>query len=236
VIHELLFRVETDQGRFWVGAAVPAGTTDFSRAQVFFHPTVIQAGDVIAADADYPEFKGGWSGSLQRYVPMQGCQLAGAGRLLPLLVPFTTMAALGNSASNMFSSHPVEVLNAVIAAIPDAIGVHGLPAPELAAIGVSSFSSGITAMRLFLQALVSSGLIKEITDFDSPFIVSEPKALTTLPGAVSRCYTQVAISNPPSGWLTLSPSSFSQITAFTTPHAIIGFMAYYSAMLTSAIV
>jgi hypothetical protein len=29
-----------DGAVFWVGAAVPFGTTDFTKIQVFFHPTV----------------------------------------------------------------------------------------------------------------------------------------------------------------------------------------------------
>ena len=40
IISELLFKVQKDSSIFWVGAAVPLGTFDFTRTQVFFHPTV----------------------------------------------------------------------------------------------------------------------------------------------------------------------------------------------------
>lgn len=93
-IHELLFQVTKNGTVFWVGVAVPLGTTDFTRIQVFFHPTVVQAGVVHARDADYPAFTGGWSSSLQRYIALEGGQLAASSQV-PMLVPFTTMAALG---------------------------------------------------------------------------------------------------------------------------------------------
>ena len=37
-IREFRFEVEKPNGKFWVGVAVPDGTTDFQRAHVFFHP------------------------------------------------------------------------------------------------------------------------------------------------------------------------------------------------------
>jgi hypothetical protein len=77
-IREFLFEMNKDGQTYWIGAAVPQGTSDFSKVQVFFHPTVVQNGVVHAADSDYRAFVGGWSGSLQRYVAMQGGQLAGA--------------------------------------------------------------------------------------------------------------------------------------------------------------
>jgi hypothetical protein len=58
-IHELLFKVTKNGAVFWVGAAVPLGTTDFTKIQVFFHPTVVQGNDVHARDVDYPNFTGG---------------------------------------------------------------------------------------------------------------------------------------------------------------------------------
>ena len=235
-LHEFLFQVQKGSSIFWVGAAVPFGTVDFTRAQVYFHPTVVQAGTVHAADTDYQDFKGGWSGSIQRYVAMEGGQLAGA-RLMPLLVPFTTMAALNHTPDvNMFSDRPLETLQSVMDAIQDELLPMAMEYQQLAAIGVSSFSSGISAMRLFITDLSPSGLIKEVTDFDSPFIINEPKALTPCPGATSRCYTQHVVSNPVPGWVNLPAANFSLITAFQgNVHACIGFMMYYTAMLASVI-
>lgn len=240
-IHELLFKVVKDGAVFWVGAAVPFGTIDFAKIQVFFHPTVQQRqpnGEVIvhAREADYPAFTGGWSNSIQRYIAMEGGQLA-ASRKLPMLVPFTTMAALGGGTHNIFSVDPVETLSHITAAIQktfDPLGI--LPPPPLTAVGVASFSSGISAMKIFISAIASSGLIKEIVDFDSPFISGTIPALVTSPGAVSSCYSQVPHPNSPPGYKFLPAGSFAKLTSFNhNPHACIGWMTYYTAMISSVI-
>ena len=236
IIQEFLFKVEKGASIFWIGAAVPLGTVDFTRVQIFFHPTVVQAGTVHAADADYPAFGGGWSRSIQRYVAMEGGQLAGA-RLLPLLVPFTTMGALSDPAKNMFSVEPIEALNAVLTAIQAEVSLFPMGDVGLERVGVSSFSSGIGAMRKFIDAMKPTGTVQEVTDFDSPFIIAEPKVLTSSSGAVSRCYTQFPLPNPPIGWVYLAPNSFSQLSSFNrNPHSCIGWMMYFTAMLSSSIV
>ena len=156
---------------------------------------------------------------------------------MPLLVPFTTMRALDKRAHNMFSDRPVETLNAVVAAIQREL-VSGTGATQvLAEVGVSSFSSGIRALKLFLRDMSPSGLVKEIIDFDSPWIVTLPKALTRSPGAVSKCYTQVVRTNPPAGWANMPAKRFAAINSYREQgvHNQIGWMAYYMAMLTSVI-
>lgn len=239
-IHNLLFKVTRDGAVFWVGAAVPFGTTDFTKIQVFFHPTVVQGRPpnqvVHARDADYPAFTGGWSGSLQRYVAMEGGQLAGA-RQVAMLVPFTTMAALGGGAANMFTTDPVATLSFITAEIQATFDpLRLLPPPQLRAVGVASFSSGIKATRMFINAMRPSGLVREVIDFDSPFIIGEPAELTLSPGAMSSCYTQTPRSNPPPGYRFLPASNFAHLTSFNhNPHACIGFMMYHTAMLTSVI-
>ncbi|GAB7035770.1 hypothetical protein AB0G35_15335 [Streptomyces sp. NPDC021749] len=245
-IHEFLFKVTKDNRVFWVGVAVPFGTIDFSRIQVFFHPTVVQLRPppqppvIHAAEADYPTFTGGWSGRLQRYVALQGGQLASV-RRVPLLVPFTTMAALGvDPQQNMFSIDPVATLSNITAATQAAL-LPFLPPPNLTDVGVTSFSSGIQAMRKFIAAMKPSGFIREVIDFDSPFITTEPAELTPSPGAVSSCYTQRARQNPPSGYRFMPADSFSHVPSHPDPdpgthaHACIGFMMYHTAMITSSI-
>ncbi len=239
-IHNLLFKVTKDNAVFWVGAAVPLGTTDFTKVQVFFHPTVQQGFppnvEVHAREADYPTFTGGWSGTMQRYVAMEGGQIAGA-RQVAMLVPFTTMAALQGGAANMFTTDPVATLSHITAAIQSTFDPLGfLPPPFLTDVGVASFSSGIGAMKLFINAMRPSGLVREVIDFDSPFIIGNPAELTTSPGAVSSCYTQTPRANPPAGYKFLPPSSFAQLTSFGhDPHSCIGWMMYRTAMLTSVI-
>jgi hypothetical protein len=241
-IHELLFKVTKDGAVFWVGAAVPFGTTDFTRIQVFFHPTVQQRqpnGEVIvrAKEEEYPSFTGGWSNTIQQYIAREGGQLA-ASRLLPMLVPFTTMAALGGGTHNMFTADPVATLSHITAAIQKMFDPLGLfSPPPLTALGVASYSSGIHAMRMFINAMRPSGLVREVIDFDSPFIFGQPAALTTSPGAVSSCYTQKFLANPPQGYKFLPVSSFENLTSFNhDPHICIGWMMYYTAMITSVIV
>jgi hypothetical protein len=242
-IHEFLFEVTKDGTVFWVGAAVPLGTTDFTRTQMYFHPMVVQPDGVHARDEDYRGFTGGWSGTMQRYVAMEGGQLAGA-RLMPLLVPFTTMGALSNPALNMFSHDPVDTLNAIMAEIQNRV-IPVLGAPSLSQVGVSSFSSGLTALKLFLSAVSSSGLVKEVIDFDSPFIVGNPRTLLPSPplppGAVAKCYSQMAPSSPQAGYVHIPTASFAGISSYPSArpdshaHACIGFMTYWPAMLTSVI-
>jgi hypothetical protein len=196
-LHEFLFEIRKSGAVFWMGAAVPENTTDFSRAQVFFHPTVRQVRDVIAADEDYADFKGGWSrltqpvGSIQRYVALEGVQVATAGLKMPMLVPFTTMAALNKASANMFSDRPVETIVAVLEAIQNLLSGQTSQKLTLAKVGAASFSSGIHALKLFLTAMRPSGLVKEVIDLDSPVIAGNPHALTRSPGAASRCFTQV---------------------------------------------
>lgn len=243
-IREFLFEMRKDGTVYWIGAAVPQGTSDFSKVQVFFHPTVVQNQGkglpplVHAAEGDYPAFRGGWSRSLQRYVAMQGGQLAGA-RQTPLIVPFMTMAAFtGRAPAYMFATRPTETLNAIMTAVRDA-AVPSMPDPvQVSRIGVSSFSSGIGAMRLFIQTFGGNGLIAETTDFDSPFITVELKVITRSPGAVGRVFSQVAPRHPQVGWLTMPAPSFRNITTFRPkgPHAQIGWMTFFMASLTSVIV
>lgn len=235
-IREFLFEMRKDGAVYWVGVAVPDGATDFTKAQVFFHPTVINGGVVHAADKDYPTFTGGWSRSLQRYVAMQGGQLAGA-RKTPLVVPFMTMAAnAGKAPAYMFATRPLETLQAILSAAQKAVTGASTPAP-LAQIGVSSFSSGIGAMKLFIKTFSSSGLIVETTDFDGPFIRGTPRAITTAPGATGRVISQVAPPSPNSGWMTLHGWKFKNVAAFRKKgvHAQIGWMTFFLFAMMSVI-
>ena len=236
-IREFLFEMTKDGHVYWIGAAVPAGTSDFSKVQVFFHPTVKQNGVVHVREEDYPTFTGGWSGSLQRYVAMQGGQLAGA-RKTALIVPFMTMAAYsGRAPAYMFATTPLDTLNAIMTAVRDAVTPAGGAPINVAKIGVSSFSSGIGAMRLFIGSYGWSGLIAETTDFDSPFIKAEPKVMTRAPGAVGRVFSQQAPVHRELGWVTMPEASFRNIVTYREkhPHAQIGWMMFFTASMGSVI-
>jgi hypothetical protein len=237
-INEFLFEMRKDGAIYWIGAAVPQGTSDFSKVQVFFHPTVVQGGVVHAREIDYPTFSGGWSGSLQRYVAMQGGQLAGV-RQTTLIVPFMTMAAFtGQAPAYMFATRPIETLNAIMMAVRDETVPSAGDPVNVTRIGVSSFSSGIGAMRLFIGTFGRSGLIAETTDFDSAFIISEPKIITRSPGAVGRVFSQVPPPTPELGWMTMPAANFRDIQTFRAegPHAQIGWMTFFLASSFSVII
>ncbi|MDX2299941.1 MAG: hypothetical protein NW204_09470 [Xanthomonadaceae bacterium] len=136
----------------------------------------------------------------------------------------------------MFGIDPVATLSHILAQIQATImPVFTPPPPQLREVGVASFSSGIGAMKAFIASMRPSGLLREIIDFDSPHIVGMPAELTVTPGAVSSCYTQRSRPNPPPGYRYMAPGSFARLTSFTDPHACIGWMMYYTAMLTSSI-
>jgi hypothetical protein len=239
-VQEYLFEITKDGNTFWVGACVPPACIDFTRVQVFFHPTVINGGIVHAADSDYRLFKGGWSGSIQRYVAMMGGQLARA-RVMTMIVPFMTMAsASGSPQADMFADRPAETINAIMAAIQrENMPAVPLSDPVVTAVGASSFSSGIIYLRKFIGQMTSSGLLKEVHDFDSAFIKKEAKMVPVAQGAVCRLVTQVAPvvkGPPPPGWIALTPGMWSNCRAHgRNVHAQVGWMSYYSMMLGSAI-
>jgi hypothetical protein len=237
---EFLFKMEKDGQIYWIGAAVPDGTSDFSKVQVFFHPTVVQRDArgpvVVAAEGDYPAFTGGWSGSLKRYVALQGGQLAAAPKQMALIVPFMTMAAFGGKApAYMFATRPTDTLNAIMEAVQNAAVGGPNPPLQVARIGVTSFSSGIGAMRLFIGTFGKSGLIVETTDFDSPFIIGEPHIVTRSPTAVGRVFSQVAPPSPLPGWVTMPAPSFQNITGPLSVHNQIGSKTFLMASITSIV-
>ena len=230
--------MQKDGATYWVGAAVPLGTVDFSKVQVYYHPTVVNGRVVHAADTDYPTFTGGWSGSLQRYVAMQGAQLAGA-RLTPLIVPFMTMAAhSGKAPAWMFATDPVGTINAIMSAVAAEATGGMINNIAVSQIGISSFSSGIGAMRLFINSFNGTGLIVEVTDYDSPFIIAEPKAITRSTNAVGRVFSQVASPALEFEWVTMPAANCRDVATFRDKgvHAQIGWMTFHMASIGSVIV
>jgi hypothetical protein len=93
--------------------------------------------------------------------------------------------------------------------------------------------------------MASSGLVKEVIDFDSPLIHGNAHTLTFSKGALSKCFTQVPPVHPMPGYVTVRRAHFSSVTAFdhlpegpkvdTRLHARIGWMMYHQAMVHSAI-
>jgi hypothetical protein len=230
-IRELLFKIEKNGVVFWVGAVVPAGTSDFTRAYLFFHPDTIAATD----DAAYPSFTGRWP-TVQRYVVPLGLQVA-AVKPMVLIVPFMTSASRSNgSSSNLFGDRGSDTLNDIMAAIQISVGQTGTP-QSIQQLGVASFSSGVNHLARFADRLGGTGLIREQIDLDSPFMVVAHKSMPNLATAVNWTVTQSpAPHSNKLGWLHLPQPAFRNVSACGRDvHTQIGFMMFQSMMTVSAV-
>lgn len=229
---EFLFEIEKDGARFWVGAAIPKGTTDFSKAYVYFHPTVVNGGVVHAAEGDYATFRGGWSERLQRYVSMQGGQMAAA-RLTTLLVPFMTMGSMHSPASNIFSSRGFETLDVIMTQVQIEMNPGLTRFASLGSVGAASFSSGIEHLARFLGYVGGSGVVRETIDFDSTFIISKHAKVPTVAGAAQWTLAQRRLGVPSVGWIGLDQHAWRAVTTYDSLHSRIGWMTFHSMMTFS---
>jgi peptidoglycan hydrolase-like protein with peptidoglycan-binding domain len=247
---DLLFRVRKGGRIFWVGAAVPKGITDFTRAQMYFTPSTVKPAPggkkiILADDKDYDAFTGGWADRMRNFIPMMGRQAAGAKKPVTLLITFMKATAFGHlNDDNVFKDRPVKTLNLVMDAIKRRVGSSSQS--EIEKLGVSSFSSGVTPMKVCInQALATSGLVKEVCNLDGPFLASELKVLTSpVPPSVvlNRVFTQHQLSHPPAGWVNLLPDhfqfikeDFGQKAPENAMHQRIGKMLYHQALENSRI-
>ncbi|MBR0696008.1 peptidoglycan-binding protein [Bradyrhizobium lablabi] len=246
--HDLLFEVKKGGRVFWIGAAVPKRITDFSRAQMYFTPSTVKPGPngvpiVLADDKDYQAFTGGWATRMRNFIPMMGVQAAAAEKPVTLLITFmkaTAFSALNDD--NVFKDRPVQTLNVVMNAIKRHVGAAPFSS-VIDKLGVSSFSSGVTPMKLCIGALAPSGLVKEVFNFDGPFLAAHRKELTHVPkGVVSRIFTQHQLSPPPPGWVNLLPDhfrfvteTFGQLQPENIMHQRIGKMMYHQALANSIV-
>jgi hypothetical protein len=241
IFWRFLFKVEKQGQIYWVGVSVPPLTADFSKVQVFLHPTPTQNGHVIASSADYPGFKGGWR-KVYRYMPIQGTQLA-AVRSSIMVVPYNRDGA-ANPTSNqgVFATRPAETLSAIVTAAHRQLArrtpiVAPTSTHRVREIGVTSYSSGIEFLRAFITQFGTTGLIRETLDLDSRFITAEHKRpLVQAPNARARWVTQTPLAKPPPGYFHISAERLRQIGDPTeTAHSKLGFMTY-NWMMRDAIV
>ena len=228
-ISEFLFKIEKNGAIFWVGACVPEGTSDFSRAYIYFHPDTIGASD----DAAYPSFGGRWP-TVKRYLPGTGLQMA-AMKKMPVIVPFMTNASRANTArTNIFADRGVETLNDIMSAIKISFGETDFTA-SVGQVGVASFSSGIDHLFRFADKLGGTGIIREQIDFDSAFMISAHKNAPVLQGCVNWMVTQSPPgSRSPIGWLHLPAEAFQKVNNLRNDtHSQIGVMMFQTMMMLS---
>lgn len=224
-ISQFLFKLKKDGKIFWVGAAVPEGTSDFSRAHIFFHPNTKGA-------EGYTTFSGGWP-HVKRYLPALGLQMASV-KQMTLILPFTPFVSDASPTCPLFADRGVDTLNDILAAIQISLGQTG-PLGSVEQIGVSSYSSGIALLYSFAQKMGSTGLIREQIDFDSAYIAKAHKNAPSLPDAVNWMVTQSAPSYANRlGWLHLPPKSFESVSTMKGDvHGQIGFLMFKSMMAFS---
>jgi hypothetical protein len=244
---KLRLEIQKDGETFWVGAAVPEGTTDFSRCYIYFYP------DTLPNDNGYKTFTG-WTGLEKNYLESIGAQMAAA-KKMTLILPYTTNASRTNDAKhNLFASQGVETLNDIMTAIqtevshdPIAMAVgEAVKAQQgsLKAIGVASFSSGVNHLNRFVDKVGSSGLIREIIDFDAQhirlgnrplkhgthirlttpvvsgavnwWVTQNPHPLEAIKGSVPVSGTAQNPLTRPRGWIYIPAEAFNQVMADRT--------------------
>jgi hypothetical protein len=238
---ELRFRIEKNGAVFWIGACVPEGTADFTRAYVFFHPDVMSPKD----SSSYPSFTGPWPG-VSRYVFGQGIQLA-AVRKMVLLVPFMTNESGANSATtNVFADRGLATLNEIMTGCQVAAGL-GSNDVKLQRLGLSSYSSGINHLARFADVLGGSGLIKEMLDLDSGYMRTKHRGMPNIKGAITFAVSQNPPQTPTRNWLTLGADAWELISDFGPAkdprglikgdniHGKIGNLMFQSMMLRSVV-
>ena len=214
--HDLLFKVEKRGRTFWVGAAVPKGIKDFTRAYIYFTPSTIKRardGTIVelARDADYPTFSGGWATRMRNFIPMMGRQAAAASKPTILLITYMKASAFGHlNDDNIWSDRPIPTLNAVMNEIKKTVGGSHFSS-MIERLGVCSFSSGVTPMRLAIAKLEMTGILKEVVNYDGPFLTAERKVVTFAQGALCKVFTQVHLAKPPPGWIQLHHENFALI-------------------------
>jgi hypothetical protein len=159
-ITTMLFVLNANVVPNWFGVAVPDGLTDFTRPNIFFHPTPGQAG---YNDNDYPTKAGLWP-KLFYYMERLGYQLAGSGRGQIVVMPFLTDAATSTWVLPAnWQDIVTDILRAASAQLQPS-----QPAPgPIAQVVVSSFSDGILYSHAFRAAAAGlSPFLGEIWDLD----------------------------------------------------------------------
>lgn len=181
-------KVVKDQGVFWATLITSDNTNDFSKVNIFHHPSPNQHKDKQkrpdAPDSAYETFGGGWRALEMAYGQAMGVQHAASSVSFPLLIPLMRMSAFNSPspANHIFAAEPVETLNAIMTA---AAGTAVTMGNELS---TSSFSNGI-----IFQAATMAFLIARVTycvDYDSSFIKGKARDIGPSAGRIIVRYSQ----------------------------------------------
>jgi hypothetical protein len=149
----------------WFGVAVPDGIQDFTRPNIFFHPTPGQVkdahGNPIYPDSAYPTKGAHWP-DLFYYMERLGYQVAGAGRSQIVIMPFMTNTATD---TGILPSIWRDTVTSILTQARTATGADDGSALSISQVVVSSFSDGIIYSHFF-RARSSDLAAAEIWDLD----------------------------------------------------------------------
>jgi hypothetical protein len=145
----------------WFGVAIPDSVSDFTRANIFFHPEPAQAG---YKDSDYKTKSGKWP-QLFYYMERLGYQLDGARRNQIVIMPFLTQA---RTDTGILPANWSDIVTGILTAVQATMGGGNTPV-QISQIVVSSFSIGIVYSDSFRKRASLSPFLSEVWDFDGLF-------------------------------------------------------------------
>jgi hypothetical protein len=152
----------------WFGVAIPDGLSDFTKANIFFHPEPGQVrdskGNLVYKDSDYQKKAGGWP-RLFYYMERLGYQLDGARRNQIAIMPFLTQARLD---TGILPADWSDIVNGILTAVRATFTGDATPV-SVSELVVSSFSVGIVYSDEFRKRANLSPYLAEVWDFDGLF-------------------------------------------------------------------
>lgn len=159
----MLFAIADNVVPNWFGVAIPEGISEFSNANIFFHPTPAQAGYL---DSDYPTKTGKWP-QLFYYMEHLGYQMDGAARNQVVIMPFLTEAATD---TGILPGNWQQIITDILTAVRDTVTGTAGPPVVVSSVVVSSFSAGILYSDSFRKlATVLKPLLHEVWDLDGNY-------------------------------------------------------------------
>ncbi len=170
----MLFQLEEVTVPNWFGVAIPNGLKDFTKANIFFHPSPGQAGYV---DSDYNKLplssnqKAGKWPQLFYYLERLGYQLDGAARNQIIIMPFLTSSAAD---TGIFAPNWSDLVTEILTQVRSSMGADDGSTLQISNVAVSSFSVGIVYSHAFRQSASGlSGVMAEVWDFDGNFSTAQ---------------------------------------------------------------
>lgn len=195
----MLFAIDAKVVPNWFGVAVPFGISDFSRPNLFFHPTPGQAhyddSQYWSPNNGYLTKDGKWP-SLFYYMDRLGYQLDGARRNQVLVMPFLTETAKD---TGLLPTDWQDILTQILVLVRKAFNPSDTSPLNIAQLVVSSFSAGILYSYNFRATATGlDGVLAEVWDLDGEYSSyrSRSEALHSTATVQAIKYDQLVSSDP----------------------------------------